>query len=422
MALDYGFCTRKIDEHTKKYVYFGPPVAISKAVVDAVDSGGQIVLTGNAHSELAKFLRSVDPCIPVDLGVHRLAGTDDAVPLITLLPQALKGRWEHFKPLKTLEQIMPGYQDAPGTEKFSITGVSCSDAASPSPFQTAMVFVLPQKLILKKYKQKMVLAYLHKFTTLLRAELRRGGGYECQEDAGAFMLVFSCVPNALYWSCSVLKRLVLQRWEAEGTLQKTGTGMGLLGRQSRRDRSAYSAKIRKARVSSRAPEDRHCLQLLKAIPVDLMLPQIGVHFGTPTQVCPHGSTGRADYFGPLVNKSARIAAKAGVGEAFISEEAVTAFLREKDVDGTGMVTQLDMELLAGALVDRGMFTLKGFEGPTRLWSIEKGVHPVRQARSESLTSCDSSDQSVFVLPNSNCLMEPVTEQMEQADEILPGLI
>jgi class 3 adenylate cyclase len=33
--------------------------------------------------------------------------------------------------------------------------------------------------------------------------------------------------------------------------------------------------------------------------------KMGIYSGLPTRVLPHNTTGRADYFGPLVNRAAR---------------------------------------------------------------------------------------------------------------------
>ena len=33
--------------------------------------------------------------------------------------------------------------------------------------------------------------------------------------------------------------------------------------------------------------------------------KMGIYSGVPTRVLPHNTTGRADYFGPLVNRAAR---------------------------------------------------------------------------------------------------------------------
>jgi class 3 adenylate cyclase len=41
--------------------------------------------------------------------------------------------------------------------------------------------------------------------------------------------------------------------------------------------------------------------------------KMGIYGGVPTRVLPHNTTGRADYFGPLVNRSARLCHAAARG-------------------------------------------------------------------------------------------------------------
>lgn len=58
--------------------------------------------------------------------------------------------------------------------------------------------------------------------------------------------------------------------------------------------------------------------------------RIGLYRGIPTRVVPHSTTGRADYFGPLVNRAARYchtAAHAGqvVAARELVEELVSIF-------------------------------------------------------------------------------------------------
>merc|ERR1719181_2094758 len=50
----------------------------------------------------------------------------------------------------------------------------------------------------------------------------------------------------------------------------------------------------------------------------LVLVQIGISYGMPTKVTPHVQTGRADYFGPLVNLSARVAKGTKPGDLHVS--------------------------------------------------------------------------------------------------------
>lgn len=51
--------------------------------------------------------------------------------------------------------------------------------------------------------------------------------------------------------------------------------------------------------------------------------RMGVYRGQPTRVVPHASTGRADYFGPLVNRAARFChASAHGGQVIVPKELV----------------------------------------------------------------------------------------------------
>merc|ERR1711970_302854 len=50
----------------------------------------------------------------------------------------------------------------------------------------------------------------------------------------------------------------------------------------------------------------------------LVLVQIGISYGMPTKVTPHVQTGRADYFGPIVNLSARVAKGTKPGDVHLS--------------------------------------------------------------------------------------------------------
>ena len=46
--------------------------------------------------------------------------------------------------------------------------------------------------------------------------------------------------------------------------------------------------------------------------------QIGIFPGDMAKICPHTSTGRADYFGPAVNRAARLLCAAKAGQILVS--------------------------------------------------------------------------------------------------------
>lgn len=50
--------------------------------------------------------------------------------------------------------------------------------------------------------------------------------------------------------------------------------------------------------------------------------KIGIFLDTPLEVTPHGSTGRADYFGTFVNRCARMMAGAQGGQVLGSAEVM----------------------------------------------------------------------------------------------------
>ncbi len=49
----------------------------------------------------------------------------------------------------------------------------------------------------------------------------------------------------------------------------------------------------------------------------LLLAQVGIFPGHMAKICPHTSTGRADYFGPAVNRAARLLCAAKGGQVLV---------------------------------------------------------------------------------------------------------
>ncbi|KDO33813.1 hypothetical protein SPRG_01692 [Saprolegnia parasitica CBS 223.65] len=114
--------------------------------------------------------------------------------------------------------------------------------------------------------------------TLSRKLLRQFHGYECQELQGDFMLAFHRPADAVAW-CAQVQKQVYALFESDPT--------GIQFRIS-----------------------------------------IGVETGVPVSVSPHKSSGRADYFGNIVNQTARIAKASRGGQILIGGDAWTAFLQD----------------------------------------------------------------------------------------------
>ena len=84
---------------------------------------------------------------------------------------------------------------------------------------------------------------------------------------------------------------------------------------------------------------------------------MGIHLGYP--VCNMDpTTNRMDYFGPVVNRSARICGAADGGEIFISADAWAEFARDYS-----SLKDKGVEIHAS---DLGLFNLKGLEAPEHL--------------------------------------------------------
>ena len=101
------------------------------------------------------------------------------------------------------------------------------------------------------------------------------GGYECAEDDGTFMVAFASADAAVEWCLMAQQVLQDLSWPA-AVLELPG---------------AEEVCDQLGNVVFRGPRVK-----------------MGLYRGAPTRVMPHSRTGRADYFGPLVNRAARRAA------------------------------------------------------------------------------------------------------------------
>ncbi|KAM0789498.1 hypothetical protein ACM66B_000317 [Microbotryomycetes sp. NB124-2] len=123
---------------------------------------------------------------------------------------------------------------------------------------------------------------------LLRRQLRAIGGYEVKTEGDAFMVSFPTVPSALLWCLTVQLELLREDWPQEILDSEEG----------------------KEIVDSRGQVIYRGLSV-----------RMGIHWGQP--VCEADPiTRRMDYFGPMVNRSARIAAVAEGGQISCSQDVI----------------------------------------------------------------------------------------------------
>ncbi|CAE6444827.1 unnamed protein product [Rhizoctonia solani] len=181
--------------------------------------------------------------------------------------------------------------------------------------------------------------------SLLRRELRNCGGYECKTEGDAFMVSFQSAPAAMLWCFKVQIGLCNADWPIEILESEDGKEI-------------------------RSPEGE---VLARGLSV-----RMGIHWGAP--VCEEDPiTGRMDYFGPMVNRSARVSATAIGGEIMVSADAlkeITPWLQNTDVQGDGddeksefMRAVDQLRLLDPVITEVGERRLKGLEVPEILSSV-----------------------------------------------------
>ena len=123
---------------------------------------------------------------------------------------------------------------------------------------------------------------------LLRRLLRFCGGYEVKTEGDAFMCSFPTTLSAVWWCMSVQSQLLSCSWPLE--LLECEDGKEIKDPQNRVIARGLSLRM-------------------------------GIHCGQP--VCePDPVTGRMDYFGPMVNRAARVNAVAAGGQIMCSADVI----------------------------------------------------------------------------------------------------
>ncbi|KAI9725159.1 MAG: cysteinyl-tRNA synthetase [Chrysothrix sp. TS-e1954] len=184
----------------------------------------------------------------------------------------------------------------------------------------------------------------------MRRHLRLIGGYEVKTEGDAFMVAFPTVTSALLWAFTIQSQLLEVPWPQEIV----------------------------SSVNGQEVVDADGTVLFRGLSV-----RMGIHWGQPVwEVDP--VTRRMDYFGPMVNRSARIQGIADGGQITVSADFISEVQRllethiESDrSNSTGSDTTLDDDPMAQTIrrelrslsshgfevKDLGEKRLKGLENP-----------------------------------------------------------
>ena len=214
--------------------------------------------------------------------------------------------------------------------------------------QVALVFTDIKSSTLLWETNPSMQAAIRLHNLLLRRQLRIIGGYEVKTEGDAFMVSFSSVASALLWCFTVQMRLLTVDWP-QAILETPTT------------------KVVHA--------DDGTL-LYRGLRV-----RMGIHWGWPVcEVDPVNN--RMDYFGPMVNRAARISAAADGGQILVSQDVVDELERQFQQHSSESVPSEESSEVPSAddpqrnvvllrrlglgIIAMGERRLKGIESPERL--------------------------------------------------------
>ncbi|KAK7206497.1 phosphatase 2C-domain-containing protein [Myxozyma melibiosi] len=206
------------------------------------------------------------------------------------------------------------------------------DEVSPPVGELAMVFTdIKNSTLLWETSPVAMGSAIKIHNAIMRRQLRIVGGYEVKNEGDAFMVCFSTAAAAMVWAFGVQSQLLVAPWPSEITDSVDGAEV----------------------------VDEENTLIYRGLSV-----RMGIHWGSP--VCERDPiTRRMDYFGPMVNRAARISTVADGGRIAVSLDFVTEIKRLEDAykEAEG-----DIERLAGIIgddmlaraIDRDLKLLHGY--------------------------------------------------------------
>lgn len=188
--------------------------------------------------------------------------------------------------------------------------------------------------------------------TLLRRQLRFCGGYEVKTEGDSFMCSFPTSLAAVWWCLRVQYLLLHESWPLEILECEDG-------------KPTY---------------DEHGALVARGLSV-----RMGIHCGSPSPE-PDPITHRMDYFGSMVNRSARICGNAAGGQIMCSAEIIreinaSVFQTEPETDYSKVQPPQAIDAIRGmgiVIVPVGEVKLKGLEVPENISVLYPGELAGRQ--------------------------------------------
>eukprot|EP00899_Mesostigma_viride_P021034 jgi/Mesvir1/28932/Mv17716-RA.2 len=315
--------------------YFGQVMDLAKAIGDAPAMGGQVLMSMDAWSALGTGARvRMAPIVVHNAGEHLIKDHLAPVRLMEVLPQSLRKR-APFPPIRSQLQISPGFFEAPCSASY------IEECAPSNPIVIMFTFIGG---VSRLKANPVFLESVALLVDFVRARLCHYGGYECEEKDGNFLLAFADPLNAALFSQDLQVGAMELPWHEE-----------LL-----RDEAA--SEVLPPSVVKLMGAEGEAPKLVDQTPVETnflfrgLRIKIGLYYGIPARCMPHALTGRASYFGPLMNRSARISTTAANGQTLCNFELVEALQSSED----------SHDLTFTSL---GRFSLKGLAAPMQIFQV-----------------------------------------------------
>ena len=348
MAIDTSWCQRTMHNTFGTFHYRGKAIKTTAQMLECMPDGGMTLMTHRVHRKVFSMTTAMDSAFIIHLGRYDLhaktSSKRKSVGLFALLPR------EHAKRLHAASRIVVGEREdsgfihAPGVDMQAIASVE--GFGGPIEKKVAMVFVT----IIDRTKAH-------------HPAIDRVGSYENLSDIdnaasptldnrfgspdnslrGA-SLYASMVTSSFkrlsklsrVWPTSVSPTSTpgggassndLTALDDEDLTSTTATHresvnyVGSIMRETLKEFNGYFCQEHRERFmfAFENPRDAILWAMACSDAVDIRSKSltiqpsslaIGIHYSTPRQIRPHDTSGRADYFGDMVNTSARVASRA----------------------------------------------------------------------------------------------------------------
>ncbi|KAF9972519.1 cysteinyl-tRNA synthetase [Actinomortierella ambigua] len=176
---------------------------------------------------------------------------------------------------------------------------------------------------------------------IMRRQLRAIGGYEVKNEGDAMMASFTSVPAAMLWCLTVQDLLLTADWPQE---------------------------ILDSAVGHEVYDDKQRL-LYRGLSV-----RMGIHWGRPVSDR-DAVTRRMDYYGPMVNRAARICDVADGGQVCVSSDVINMINQQLAEEQAGLLDEQRarhvraLRTMGFECLDLGERHLKGLETPETLYML-----------------------------------------------------